>query len=123
MTTGSNYPPIVRFSSQSVATLSTSPVVVAPLVEVSDPDSVDNEENLILLNFTQPVHGVLSFLSCCNTLNGSDAKSYFYGSYNRQVADYRSAHLGPRRPLQDIRQDRSLLMPVQCIDDMMCLGR
>jgi hypothetical protein len=77
--------------------------VVAPLVDVSDQDSNDNEENLLLLNFTQPTYGVLSFLSCCNTIKDINNKHYYYGSSNKQVADYRSGHASVRREvyLQD----------------------
>eukprot|EP00775_Hariotina_reticulata_P008128 gene8128-8322_t len=92
---GFNLSPIVRSSTQQVVTLSTAPVIVAPLVDVSDPDSDQNEENLILLNISQPQHGVLEILSCCNSLSANaDAKYWYYGPYNRQVADYRYTPFG-----------------------------
>jgi hypothetical protein len=71
-----NSAPIVT-GVQSVVTLSTTPVVIAPLMNVDD--NYDNAD-LLVVNITTPKYGTVKFLSCCNKVEGTDR--------GKNIADY-----------------------------------
>jgi hypothetical protein len=60
---------------QQVVTLSTTPVVIAPLISVDDQD----KDDMVLVNITTPKYGTLKFLSCCNS---------YYLQLSKNVTDY-----------------------------------
>lgn len=70
---------------QEATTLSNTSVVIAPLAAVRAHDADDT--NLQLVNISTPLHGTLEVLSCCNSVNTTNAGWFYNGG--KQVADYR----------------------------------
>jgi len=76
---------VSSFMTQSASTLSTDSVIIAPLIDVFDWE--EDDPNLVIVNISNPKHGVLELFRCCNTVKDSMYTSSYYK--NKRVADYR----------------------------------